>query len=220
MRRVDYVARHLEKPGEDRDGDERDGPPDHNQDDHPEALDRIVEPVVVDEVAEMQLREEVIDDAELVVEHPLPDVDGDDHRCGPHEDEGAHQQDAHRVAHLQKEHRDQRAKAHSQGDAGEREGQRADDDLVEEGVGQDRLVVAQADPFALVCDQLAEAVVLQRQPDQHAEGEGEDARDHRDARRDQRVGKEPAPEALVEGRPQVRRRDRQSHEASPLLFVS
>ena len=74
-------------------------------------------------------------------------------------------------------------------------------------------------------DELAEPVVLEGEPDEHGEREGEDAGDHEHARADQRIGKEvgaqPGAIRAVSkwgGRLEVRRRDRHSHRASPLYF--
>ena len=50
-------------------------------------VSRILEPVVVDVVADAELGEQVVHDPELEVEHPDPDVHGDDDRHRPDEHE-------------------------------------------------------------------------------------------------------------------------------------
>ena len=55
------------------------------------------------EVADVQLRQRPICDAELVVDHPAPDVHGDDHGHRPHEHEPRRERDAHEAPYLEQE---------------------------------------------------------------------------------------------------------------------
>ena len=52
-------------------------------------------PVVVVEVAELELRQDVVEDAVLVVRDPVPDLHGDDDGHRPDEHERRRQQDPH-----------------------------------------------------------------------------------------------------------------------------
>src|SRR5205085_4435513 len=67
------------------------------------------------------------------------------------------------------------------------------DDRAQERVPEDAVVehgaeVVQADPLTLVPDQLEEAVMLEREPDEEVERVGEDRADHGDRRREEQVG--------------------------------
>src|SRR5262245_21009009 len=78
--------------------------------------------------------------------------------------------------------------------------------MPELGVVEDRRVVVEADPGALVEDQLAQAVVQERLPDQVVDRVAEDGPDH-DGRRDQqRIRRELPDGNVTPGAPTAPRR--------------
>jgi hypothetical protein len=83
---LEQLAGDLGEAGPERDRHERHGAPDDQGRDHAEPFDRVREPVVLDVVAEAELREDVVDDAVLVVGHPEPELRGDHHWDRPGED--------------------------------------------------------------------------------------------------------------------------------------
>src|SRR6059058_2980271 len=75
-------------------------------------------------------------------------------------------------------------------------------------VVEDRRVVVDADPDALVEDQLVQAVVQERLPDQVVDRIAEDGPDHDGGRDQQRVRRELPDGNVTPGAPPSRRRDR------------
>ena len=168
-RRLDELLRHLREARVDRDRDERDRAPDDDRPDHGKALERVDEPVVVVEVLEPEVGERPVGDAELVVDHPVPDVHRDDRRHRPDEDEPGRDEEAHEAAELCEQQRDQRPEHHRQPDRDPGEHDGAQEHRPELAVVEDLRVVVEADPLALVRDQLEEAVLLERERDELVE---------------------------------------------------
>ena len=87
-RRLDQLLRHLRQAGVDRDRDERDRAPDDDRGDHREARPRVRRTSRGGRSRRSASCVSVqFDDAELVVDHPAPDVHRDDDRHRPDEDE-------------------------------------------------------------------------------------------------------------------------------------
>ena len=204
-RRLEQLARHLRQPRVDRDRDEGDRAPDDQRRDHGEALERAREPVVLDEVAEAELRQRVVQDAVLVLGHPEPYLSGDDDRHRPCQHERRRDERAHHAAELREQERNERAEAHREADVDGGEDHRPENHVPELAVAEDRRVVVKTDPLALVRDQLEEAVVLERQPDQVVERVSEHGRHDHSGRRDQRVRRRAVQEAVAREAPPPRR---------------
>ena len=95
------------------DRDEGQCAPDDQQADHAELRERRRVPVVLEVVADMQLRQDVVDDTVLEVRHPVPDLNGDDDRHRPDEDEPRAQQHAHGRADPHEQKREQPSRSSS-----------------------------------------------------------------------------------------------------------
>ena len=91
LRRLDELTRHLRERGVDGDRDERKPGPNDQSRHHGVLRERRRVPVVLEEVADMQFGEHVVEDAVLEVGHPAPDLDRDHLRHRPHEDERTHE---------------------------------------------------------------------------------------------------------------------------------
>ena len=185
--RLDELARDLGQAGVDRDRHERDRAPDDDRGDHGEALPRVREPVVVVVALEADAGQRPVEDAELVVDHPAPDVDRDDRRHRPREHERRRDQQAHERAEPREQERDQRPEHHRQGDGHRGERHRPEQHRPELAVAEDRLVVVEADPLALVLDQLDEPVLLEREREQAVHRVAEHGHDHDERRQHEEV---------------------------------
>ena len=97
LRRLDELVRHLRERGVDRDRDERQPAPDDQRRHHAELRERRRVPVVLEVVADVELGEDVVDDAVLEVRHPVPDLHRDDRRHRPDEHEPGGEEDPHQV---------------------------------------------------------------------------------------------------------------------------
>ena len=204
--RLEQLAGHLRQPRVDGDRDERNRAPDDQRRDHAEADDRVREPVVLDEVAEVELREHVVEDAVLVVRHPEPELrrDHDRHRPGEHE----------------------RGRDRASASPGRAPCSRSAISVPSTSVRttltavksterrttrqnspSPRIAVKLSSPTdaALVGDQLRQAVVLEREPDEEVERVAEDRDDHDHRRRDQRVRHRPPGERAPRSRRRCRR---------------
>ena len=106
--------------------------------------------------------------------------------------------DAHRLADAHEQERDQETEHHRQPDVRGGEDDGADERVPEDLVVQDRPEVREPDADALVPDQLEQAVLLEREPDEEVERVPEDQPDRDDDRRDQRVRDgDPSPETAT-----------------------
>ena len=91
-------------------------------------------PVVLEEVADAELGEHVVEDTVLEVRHPEPDLDGDHDGHRPDEHETRCEQHAHDGADADEQQRDQRAEHHRQADVGDREHDGAQERVPEDPV--------------------------------------------------------------------------------------
>ena len=155
----------CESAGVDRDRDERQRAPDDQQRHHRELRERRRVPVVLQVVAEVELRERVVEDAVLEVRHPVPDLDGDDDGHRPDEHEARGEADADDRADLDEQQREQRPDPDREADVDGREHDRAEERVPEDRVVEDGRVVLEPDPGALALDQLRQPVLLEREDD-------------------------------------------------------
>ena len=146
-------------------------------------------PVVAGEVAELELREDVVEDAVLEVRHPVPDLHRDDDRHRPDEHERRREEDPHEAAETRTS-----SSASSVPSTivrptfDDREDGRPQQRVPEDRVVQDRAVVGEADRLALVLDQLEQPVLLEREPDEAVDRVAEHRADRHEHREDQPVG--------------------------------
>ena len=187
--------RHLRERGVDGDDDERERSPDDERRDHRVLGERRLVPVVLKVVSDVQLREDVVEDPVLGVRHPGPDLDRDDLRHGPDEHEPDRQKQPHPCRNANEQQRDQRPAHDRQPDVDDREDDRTQERVPEHAVVEHEPEVVQADPLALVPDQLEQPVVLEREPDEVVERVSQHRRDHRGCGEEEHVRGGATPEA-------------------------
>ena len=154
---LDQLARHLRKARVDRDDDEGQRAPDDQERDHRQLRERRRVPVVLEEVADVELRQHVVHDAVVEVRHPVEDLhrDDDGHRPGQHERRG--EEHAHERADLHEQQREERPDDDRERDVRRGEHDRPQQGPPEDLVAEDRRVVVEADPRALALDELRQA---------------------------------------------------------------
>ena len=187
LRGLDELARHLGEPCVDRDRHERDRAPDDEQRHHGELRERRRVPVVLRVVTDVELREDVVEDAVLEVRHPEPDLHGDDGGHRPDEDEARREEHADPRRDPDEQERDERPDADRQSDVRRGEDHRPEKRAPEDLVVEDGRVVVEADPDALALDQLGKPVLLERERGELVQRVAEDRGDHDDHREDQQV---------------------------------
>ena len=109
------LVRNLRERRVDGDRDEGERPPDDQRRHHRVLRERRLVPVVLEVVADVQLGEDVVEDAVLAVRHPAPDLDGDDRRHRPDEDEPGGEQEPHPGRDADEKQRNQRPEPRSSG---------------------------------------------------------------------------------------------------------
>ena len=135
---LDELVGHLREARVERDRDEGKGPPDDQKRHHGELRKGRRVPVVLEVVAEVQFGEHVVEDAVLEVRHPEPDLDRDDDGHRPDEHETRREKHAHHRPDADEQQCHQRAEHHRQPDVRDREHDRAQQGVPEDGVVEDR----------------------------------------------------------------------------------
>ena len=161
---LDQLLGQLRERGVDRERDERHAHPhdDHRRDE--EEGQRPQEPPVALEV-EAEPGEDVVHDAVLRVEEPLPHRERGDDRHRPREQEPGLHEESYAARHVPHQQREADADRHRERRVDEAEGDGAEGDPPQVAVGDERAVVVGADPLRRSAELLGEAVVLQGEHD-------------------------------------------------------
>ena len=161
---LDQLLGQLGERGVDRERDERHAHPHHDHGRDEEERQRPQEPPVALEV-EAEPGEDVVHDAVLGVEEPLPHRERGDDRHRPREQQPGLHEESYAARHVPHQQREADADRHRERRVDEAEGDGAEGDPPQVAVGDERAVVVGADPLRRSAELLGEAEVLQGQHD-------------------------------------------------------